>query len=823
MRGTYSLNGQWSLQILGEETVHSAQVPGSVYADFTRDGTLPDPYYRDNELQALALMDHDFVYQRSFALDAETLAAEQILLCCNGLDTLAEVSLNGAPVGKADNMHIRWEWDVKPLLREGKNEIAVTFRSPVRYIVQAGEAVPGWGSADAIPGYQHLRKAHCMFGWDWGPRLPDAGIFRDISLLCFDTARLTDPEIRQTHDHGTVTLFVLPGVDGKDTSGLTYQLSITTPGGMMLDGGRHPLGTQAHFIVPDPELWWPSGYGAQPLYTVAITLLQGEAMLDQCARRIGLRTLTISNEADACGAEFCHVVNGVKIFAMGANYIPEDNILSRVTPKRTRRLLTDAKLAHCNCIRVWGGGYYPDDAFFDLCDELGLMVWLDLMFACAAYTLTPAFDRSIRLEAAQNIRRVRHHACLALLCGNNENEMFFEWVRLGTQPEACVTPAHFADYIKLFEYILPDICRAEAPDVFYWPSTPSTRGGFDDPNSEHSGDVHYWEVWQNNKPFHEYRRYKFRYLSEFGFQSFPSLPTVESFTLPEDRNLSSRIMERHQRNGLANGKIINYLIQTYQYPLRFDDLIYCSQLLQADAIRFAVEHLRRHRGHCMGALYWQLNDCWPVASWSSIDYYGRWKALHYTAKRFFAPVMISAQEEGEHTQLPQINAYHPMPVRLSMRLNVANETLATVSGLVKWALRDAGGQVLRSGEEALTAAPLCSVWLAETEFPGVDPTVQYVSYSFETDGNVLSEGCTLLCAPKFFQFRDPNLQMSAQGDTVTLRADAFAKSVFLESDDPDLLLSDNYFDMNPGEKTLQVLRGSVQGLRARSVFSIQTV
>ena len=621
----------------GETATHAASVPGSVYADLLADGTMSDPYWRENELNAFALMRNDFIYKRTFTLTADDLDRPRVFLCCEGLDTLATVTVNGMTAGEADNMHIRWEWDVKALLHAGENELEILFRSPVNFVLEAGEQVPGWGSADAIPGYQHLRKAHCMFGWDWGPRLPDAGIWRDIYLLGVDEARLTAVSVRQAHTEDTVTLSVMPEIEARDASLYPYRVEVAAPDGTMVASEQMQGGELADIAIMQPQLWWPSGYGDQPLYTVTVTLLINDAAVDTWSRRIGLRTLTISRDKDQWGEEFCHVVNGVKVFAMGADYIPEDNILSRVTPQRTRRLLEDAKLANFNCVRVWGGGYYPDDYFFDICDELGLLVWLDFMFACAAYTLTPAFERSIRLEAVQNIRRVRHHACLAILCGNNENEMFFEWVRLGTQPDACVTPAHFADYIKLFEYILPQLCEAEAPDIFYWPSSPSSGGSFDDPNSQYRGDAHYWDVWHGDKPFHAYRAYHFRYASEFGFQSFPTLATIESFTLPEDRNLSSRMMERHQRHATANSKIMSYLIHTYPYPLTFDDLVYCSQLLQADAIRCGVEHFRQHRGRCMGAVYWQLNDCWPVASWASIDYYGRWKALHYTAKRFFAP------------------------------------------------------------------------------------------------------------------------------------------------------------------------------------------
>ena len=355
-----------------------------------------------------------------------------------------------------------------------------------------------------------------------------------------------------------------------------------------------------------------------------------------------------------------------------------------MTPERTRKLLEQCRACNFNAIRVWGGGYYPDDFFFDICDELGLVVWQDFMFACANYRLTEEFEENIKAEFRDVIRRIRHHASLGLWCGNNEMEMF------QAQGEYEGTPRTRSDYIRMFEHILPEILRKEDPDTFYWPASPSSGGGFDEPNAPERGDVHYWDVWHGGLPFSDYRKRFFRYASEFGFQSFPCLKTVESFTLPEDRNIFSRVMEMHQRNEGANGKILQYLSQTFLYPASFDTLLYASQLLQAEAIRYGVEHWRRNRGRCMEAIYWQLNDIWPVASWSSIDYYGRWKALHYYAKRFFAPVMISCEETGETTDRIAV-VTEPSPIETSGRIAVANETRKDVNGIVRWQLRRCGG------------------------------------------------------------------------------------------------------------------------------------
>lgn len=811
-----NLGGAWRMREADSETWHSAHVPGSVYADLMADGTMPDPFWRENELDAFERMKKDYVYQRTFTVTEAQLAHAHVELVCEGLDTLAHVSLNGHEIAFADNMHITWVWDVKEQLHTGENTLEIRFDSPIRYCAKKAEEAPGWESSDATPGFRHLRKAHCMFGWDWGPRLPDAGIWRPIFLRTWDAARLENALMLQAHHDGVVDVTIRPEIAGESA----WSAEITAPDGEVM---IIPKTTAAEQVVTiqNPQLWWPNELGKQPLYRVTVRLATGDTRM----WRIGLRTMTVSREKDEWGEEFCHVVNGVKVFAMGADYIPEDNILARVTPERTRRLLEDCKAANFNAIRVWGGGYYPDDAFYDICDELGLMVWQDLMYACAFYDLTPDFERSIRVETHQNVARLRHHASLALICGNNEMEMFMAGANSAlinhrTWEFVPTYPHHITDYVKMFEYILPAIVKETAPQTYWWPASPSSGGNFDAPNDENRGDNHYWDVWHGEKPFTEYRKFFFRYASEFGFQSFPCLKSVEQFTLPDDRNIFSRVMERHQRNQAANGKILSYLSQTFRYPNSFDDLLYASQLMQAEAIRYGVEHWRRNRGRCMGAIIWQLNDIWPVASWASIDYYGRWKALHYAAKRFFAPVMISAEEEGELSQNPKINEYHPAPLEKSFRLNVCNETLRDVTGEVVWALRTPDGAIVRQNQQTLTIPAMSAKWLDKVDCADASLTGHYVSFAFVVDDVALSEGTCIFCAPKHFEFVDPRLTVETRGDTLVVTSHAYAKQVWLESEDADLLLDDNAFDMNPGTKVVRVVKGTAEKVRVRSVWDL---
>ena len=813
---TAEIHSGWQMRQAGWEEFLPASVPGSVYHDLMQNGKMDDPFWRDNFPKALKRMDHDYEYKTEFAADKALLKSDAVLLRFEGIDTVADVFLNGEKLGRTENMHRTFEFEVKDLLKEEGNELRVLLHSPTRFIKEEYKHNVADGSEEAMVGFANLRKTHCMFGWDWGPRLPDAGLWRPVKLLGIEKARVDSVYVTQKHEDGKVTLHFDVDADVYDREALMgYTVLITDP------DGKETLckGSPEEIVIERPQLWWPNGFGAQPLYTVQVRLYAGGKQVDAWKKRIGLRTLTMHIEKDAYGESFAHEVNGVQVFAMGADYIPEDSIFPRINEARTRELLRQCKEAHFNTIRVWGGGYYPDDWFYDACDEMGLMVWQDFLFACAVYNLTDEFEDNIRAEFADNIKRLRHHASLALWCGNNEMEMFVErglWVK---------TPIQKSDYVKMYEYILPKVLKELDPQTFYWPASPSSGGGFDDPNGFDRGDVHYWDVWHGNVPFTDYRRYYFRYLSEFGFQSFPSVETVKTFALPEDCNPFSYVMEKHQRNNAANGKIMNYLYQTYLYPTSFDAFIYASQLLQADAIRYGVEHFRRNRGRCMGAIYWQLNDCWPVISWASIDYCGRWKALHYAAKRFFRPLTLSCAEEGLLTQDPNINferyEYEENALKKGMRLCVENETMLSHTVEVTWQLRRADASVIRQGRETVTVEPLSSKWLEYEDFADADTFGDYIAYQMTENGAPAASGTALFCAPKHFRFADPQLALRVERDEIVVTAAAYARSVQILNADDTLKLSDNFFDMNAGETRVCILSGQPSGLRVRSVYDIR--
>ena len=807
----------WKVRSCQTGQCFETKVPGTVYGTWLEHGAMEDPYWRDCEDDALAMMEGEYEYETTLPFCEELMSCRAIRLKFEGIDTLADIYFNGNHLGFADNMHRVWEYPVKSLAAEsgGVNTIRVRFHSPLSFIKEAYEKSPYDGSPEAMQGFPLLRKSHCSFGWDWGPRLPDAGLFRAVSLVGVEQAEIRDVWIRQIHREGAVSLSCDIAVESVCDTVCTCELKVTGPKGdtSVSQLQRKNDGFFGGIVIDNPELWWPNGYGSQPLYRVEAVLKANGEIQDIQSRMVGLRTMKVNTGADEYGSRFAHEVNGVEIFAMGADYIPEDCIRGRVNRERTRTLLEHCRDCNFNVIRVWGGGYYPDDFFYDLCDEQGLIVWQDFMFACAVYPLTPEFEANVTAEIRDNVRRIRHHACLGLWCGNNEMEMFLadnQWVR---------KPLQKTEYLIMNERIIPELLRQYDPDTFYWPSSPSSGGDFDSPNDPDRGDVHYWEVWHGGLPFTDYRNYYFRYLSEFGFQSFPAVKTIEQFTAPEDKNIFSYVMEKHQKNAGANGKILQYMSQMYLYPESLELLVYVSQLLQAEAIRYGVEHFRRNRGRCMGCVYWQLNDCWPVASWSSIDYYGRWKALHYFAKRFFAPVLLSCEEEGALSSSMNVNEENRR-IRKTARFCVTNETRERITGVIRWSLRDASSRIHQQGQYCVEAEPLSVCSFPQMEFTEADMRRWYLSYELWIGDRRVSHGSSLFVPPKHFEFEDPQLEVWQEGEMVCIRSSAFAKGVELGNKDGDLLLSDNYFDMDAGVERVRVIQGSMEGLSVRSIYSL---
>lgn len=804
------LNKNWYIRCAENETCFQADVPATVVAALYENKVIEDPYYGENEWKTYEVLKKDYEFTNTFAVEREILDADQVLLRFEGVDTAVDIYLNDKLLAFVNDMHRTYEFDVKNLLVEGENRIRIFFHSNIEYALSQHAKEPYYSTSDTVDGFSLVRKAHSTYGWDWGPKLPDMGLWRPVSIVAYQAAKFSDIYIRQQHEMGKVNLQFDIEVDKfANDADIDLEISVAAPDGTLLKKEINKVAEKASYFmtVEHPQLWWCHGFGEQPLYEVSFVLKNGSDILELQKKRIGLRTLTVRTEKDTWGESFEFCINGVSVFAMGANYIPEDSIYPRCSKERSRRLIEQCVKANYNSIRVWGGGYFCDDYFYDLCDEYGLIVWQDLLFACGVYRLHKDFVENVIAETKDNVRRLRHHASIALWCGNNE----LEWGWSGWDMGFGNKLSDKADYIKLFEWILPETVKSIDPDRFYWLASPSSGGSFDDPNDQNRGDVHYWDVWHRMKHFTEYRKYYFRFCSEFGFQSFPSVKTIDTFAEEADKNIFSPVMENHQKNGGANGLILYYLSANFLYPAKFETLVYVSQILQAEAIRYGVEHWRSNRGRCMGSLYWQVNDCWPVASWSSLDYYYRWKPLHYYAKKFYAPLLLCALEEKGY-----------------VRFVVCNETRENIPVKVVWRLRDHMGNILEENYAECEAGELSAMECAaadyEKELENKDSLrthyLEYILYKMESENGEdkgkeeISRNTLLFCRPKHFQFQDPEISylVEEKEDRYKLRfsTESYAKYVMIDAKEFDFVASDNCFDISKGEeKVIEILKKDI--------------
>ncbi len=638
-----TLNGVWQFTSPRIEGWLPGRVPGEVFSDLIRNDEIPDPYYGDNELDLQWVGKTDWTYRRSFELEEEFLSHRKQVLDCKGLDTVSELYLNGAKVGRSNNMHRRYEFEVGEYLQAGENTLEVQFTSPVQYGIEKSREyegnIPDHRYLVDQPARQFVRKAQCHYGWDWGPCFPTMGIWRDIALVGFSSPRVRYTVNEQTFgEAGQVSVEVRIGLDVPEAG--DYNSTLKLAGEEITEEfslGENKREISQSITVSSPDLWWPAGYGDQPLYDLTVSV-EGNSYHS----RVGFRDIELVTEEDSEGESFYFRVNGTPIFAKGANWIPADSFPGRMTERRYRRLIDSAVEANMNCLRIWGGGIYEDGAFYQACDEKGILVWQDFMFACSAYPANEAFLDNVKEEIRYQVRRLADHPSIALWCGNNENE----W--LGARGDYDAEKVDWedlkADYHKLNEETVGAVVREEDSDRSFWPSSPSSRGEAP-PNDQSIGDNHYWDVWHEEKPFSDYLTTKPRFVSEFGYQSFPSTELLLTAMEEGDLNPTSPIMEHHQRHPEGNKLITRRMTDHFRFPFSFDDFVYLSQVQQGLAMKTAIEHWRRLKPHSMGAIYWQLNDIWPVASWSSLEYGGGWKALQYMAKRFYSPLLVSTMEK----------------------------------------------------------------------------------------------------------------------------------------------------------------------------------
>lgn len=806
-----SLHGEWNLTSNKFDQTIKGIVPGSVYQDLLQANIIPDPFDQDNEYLVREFMNYDYSYERVFWVEPKHLANHKNFLVCKGIDTLGEIYINGLLVSKTNNMHRSWRFDVSEYLQTGENIIKITLKSCLEYIAKKEEACPYnlLHISDGIRGYIHLRKGSSMFGWDWGPQLPDAGIWRDIYIESIALGYIEDVMVTQTHQKDSVLLDVHMNTVllQKDVPGLKLKIDFIISSNETATLYEAVTTKTTSFTIDTPQKWYPVGYGDQPLYTVAVSLMNDDQIIQTKEVHIGLREIELKQERDDIGESFTVVVNGIEVFAKGANYIPEDNLLGRNTYEKTKDLLQSAVETNHNMVRVWGGGIYPEDYFYQLCDELGLLVWQDLMFACSVYDMNDTeFVDTMKQEIIDNMIRIRNHPSIALICGNNEVETAIE----GWNVPSLELSKEF--YITQYMEILPTIVKEYFPNIPYWKSSPASVELFQNSNSDTMGDMHYWGVWHANEPITYYRNYLPRFMSEFGLQSFPELKTIQTFAREEDMNIFSYIMEQHQKNKSSNSKILNYVGKMFKYPKDFSSLLYLSQLIQAEGIRYGSEHWRRNYGRCMGILYWQLNDCWPVASWSSIDYYHRWKALHYASKKFYQPILVSIEETET-----KANIY------------ITNDTLNPVSGHIKWELLDLTGQVLQSNSKRVTIHGQCAECFYNLAFElDLKSRMNKVLYVFfEVNTKIISENQVSFVPDKYLLLENPQIDVSIVKQNecfeVILDTNTYAKFVELSIEDEDVVFSDNFIHLIPNKIAVISVKSTLSLEQIRSKLRIRTL
>ena len=786
-----------------EEGWLPATVPGDVHLDLLANKVIPDPFFRDNEAKLQWIENASWEYRTNFDVAPAQLGCANIDLVFDGLDAAAQVYVNGEKVLDADNMFRIWRVPVKGRLHSGANQLRVVFPSPIA-AAQAVAANDPWQPKTGTEAKTYVRKAAYEYGWDWGPRFVTSGIWRSVRLEAWDKARIADFTIRQRDVTNEVA-----HLDAE------VEIEAAKPGTIVVDVDylEHglPLHGKAPFVartvnvhtgknvidlpveIRQPKLWWPAGYGDQSRYdfTAHVSTASPSSNLDNRAVTTGLRTIVLDRHQDKWGRSFQFIVNGIPVFAKGADVIPFDSFPNRVTTPDYRRILESARDANMNMIRHWGGGYYESEEFYEICDELGIMVWQDMMFGNDWQPGTYAFKQNIEAEAEDQVRRLRNHPSIALWCGNNETEVALNWGRRGSLP-AEVKFQMWQDYLTEFSGILNRVVARLDAETPYWPSSPSADYEQTGDKFE-SGDTHDWSVWHGRVPFTDYEKHHWRFVSEYGFQSFPETRTVESFTIPEDRaNIFTPVMLAHQKNNEGNSIIHDYMLRDYSEPKDFASFLYASQVLQAEGIKIGAEHFRRSRPETMGSIFWQLNDCWPVASWSSIDYYGRWKALQYYARRFYAPVLVSPHvEDGV------------------VKVFIVSDRTAAQDAELRVRLMDFDGKVLLEEKRTVNIAPLSSQ--VDLEWPldkistaaGGDLTKVFAVADLGRADTQISRNLIYLVPVKQVHLKPAALNVEVGGQngsyTIHVTSPVLARDVYLSFGNLDVKLSDNYFDVLPGE------------------------
>ncbi len=830
------LDREWSFREVDSSEWSPARIPGTVHTDLFTNGRIADPFLENNEFELQWIEEKDWEYKVDFNVDKTLLHHETVELEFEGLDTYADVFLNGQQILSADNMFRSWKVPCKEYLQAGKNELKLIFYSPIGHGQRKLDRLPYLIPTSNEPkpiGIQtsvHTRKAQYHYGWDWGPRLVTSGIWRPVTLKAWSSATLRDVfyqlnKLTKTTAHYTTHLEL------ESTKNQTVDLILSIIGESW-PGVRKTVRTEAglnkfsiDFDIENPELWWPNGYGKQRLYRMKVDVIGEGSLLDSKEEKIGVRTVELIREPDENGSSFKFNVNGISIFMKGANYIPAD-FFNPLASERYAEVMEAAKNSHMNMLRVWGGGIYENNEFYRLCDENGILIWQDFMFACCMIATDAHHLENIRLEAEENVKRLRNHPSLALWCGNNENLTGWkewDWKQIYNHSDTDSVTI-WKTYQRLFYKTLPTVVQTFDPGKAYWPSSPSSEGNR--LQNRFSGDQHEWGVWFGQQPFSHYEQNAGRFISEYGIQSFPALATVKKFDPSHWKNgLSSPVVAARQRSMMAwiqpgfdgYDMIEHYIGLRYQPARDFESLLYLSQLSQADALKHAAEAHRRNKPTTMGSLFWQLIDCWPTVSWSTIDYYGRWKAAHYAIEQAYRDVIITASEQHD-----------------SLYISIVSDRIEKFRGKAVIRLRDTGNRVLRSDTISVTTTndqpERTASYNIKSLLDGLPAEKAVIQMTLLEGEDVIHQNTHLMVKPKELRLEKPLVHLTSFNKDgrieLKLETDVFAKSVEISTAEGNGKFSNNFLDLFPHEKVRitfvprKTLAGKLPQFQIRSLYDV---
>ena len=766
--------------------------PSDVHLSLINTGIIEDPFYRDNEEKSIWVGEEDWIYSTDFVVDRKQLKAKSTKITFEGIDTHAEIYINGNKILQTDNMFVEWELEISGLLRQGKNELKIFFKSPITINKILADKY-----AYKLPEERAFtRKAAYQFGWDWGPKIVNLGIWKNAYIEFHNKAKIDDILIHQKFvDKNLAALDIETFINSPtDIKSITLKIDV---------GGKEYIEKEISLLsgknriklalnIKNPNLWWPVGLGNQDLYQFDVKLLDKNKLIHQSSTKTGLRNIEVIQETDNIGKSFYFKVNGKIVFAKGANYIPQDNFLSRVDSNDYFSVINSALESNMNMLRVWGGGIYENDIFYDLCDEKGIMVWQDFMFAGSVYPNDKKFLESIKTEAIQNVKRLRNHPSIVLWCGNNEiKEAWYNW---GWQKSYSWSKSDsielWNNYQTIFEGILPSVVNEYSAETFYWASSPSNGWGRDISYKE--GDVHYWGVWWGKEPFEKYNTKVGRFMSEYGFQGMPSLNSIKKFTKIEDLDINSKVMSVHQKHPFGWENIKEYMERDYPDSKSFEQYIYLSQLMQAEGISLAIEAHRRAKPYCMGTLYWQLNDCWPVTSWSSVDYYGEWKALHYYVKKAYDKYLISFEDN-----------------KSDLDVFFISDDTSSFSAETNWKLIAADGKIINSGTKSSYIPENSSTSILKFNLDSLSKQQSINDKLFVAE--VFRNNIKIGEANKYFtnskelaikeQKPDFQINRTELAYEIVINSNQLLKAVQINCKE-DGFFSDNYFDVIPNQNKI---------------------